>query len=122
MHVLSSASIEIFESNNLVAFQNFSNIETQLPGGWMVARCDIIVSTKDEQVVSRDWITYSLRISLGIRKFLGNALEKKCSSGLENLSLLIKIYVLSNEEPDFPIICFKKSKVPKKKRKSSCKL
>ena len=37
VHVISSASMEIFDQNTLASFRNFFNDEIQLSGDWMVA-------------------------------------------------------------------------------------
>ena len=37
VHVISSASMEIFDQNTIAAFRNFFNDEMQLSGDWRVA-------------------------------------------------------------------------------------
>ena len=61
VHVISSASMQIFESNTLASFRNFFNDEIQLSGDWRVALSEIIFPTKIENVVNGDLIAYSLK-------------------------------------------------------------
>ena len=61
VHVISSASMQIFGSNTLVSFRNFFNDEIQLSGDWRVALSEIIFPTKIEHVVNGDLIAYSLK-------------------------------------------------------------
>ena len=61
VHVISSASVQIFESNNLASFRNFFNEEIQLSGDLRVALTEIIFSTKIEHVVNGDLKAYSLK-------------------------------------------------------------
>ena len=46
VHVISSASMEIFDQNTLASFRNFFNDEIQLSGDWRVALSEIIFPTK----------------------------------------------------------------------------
>ena len=55
MHVISSASVQIFGSNTL-AFSNFFNAEIQLCRDWSVAPSEIIFPTKIEHLVNGDLI------------------------------------------------------------------
>ena len=61
VHVISSASMQIFGSNTLASFQNFFNDEIQIFGDWRVALSEIIFPTKIEHVVNGDLIAYSLK-------------------------------------------------------------
>ena len=61
VHVISSASMQIFESNTLASFRNFFNDEIQLSGDWRVALSEIIFPTKIEHVMNGDLIAYSLK-------------------------------------------------------------
>ena len=47
VHVISSASMEIFDSNTLSSFRNFFNDEIQLAGDWRVALSEIIFPHKN---------------------------------------------------------------------------
>ena len=60
-HVISSASMEIFDSNTLSSFQNFFNDEIQLAGDWRVALSEIIFPTKIEHILNGDMVVYSLK-------------------------------------------------------------
>ena len=60
VHVISSASIEIFDQSTLASFQN-SNDEIQLSGDWRAALSEIIVPTKVQHVVKRDLRAYDLK-------------------------------------------------------------
>ena len=46
VHVISSASMEIFDQNTLASFRNFFNDEIKLSGDWRVALSEIIFPTK----------------------------------------------------------------------------
>ena len=48
VHVISSASMKIFDQNTLASFRNFFNDEIQLSGDWRVALSEIIFPTKIE--------------------------------------------------------------------------
>ena len=61
VQVISSASMEIFDSNNLSSFRNFFNDEIQLAGDWRVALSEIIFPTKIEHLVNGDMVVYSLK-------------------------------------------------------------
>ena len=61
VHVISSASMEIFDSNTLSSFRNFFNDEIQLAGDWRVALSEIIFPTKIEHIVNGDMVVYSLK-------------------------------------------------------------
>ena len=61
VHVISSASMEIFDSNTLSSFRNFYNDEIQLAGDWRVALSEIIFPTKIEHIVNGDMVVYSLK-------------------------------------------------------------
>ena len=61
VHVISSASMQIFGSNTLASFRNFFNDEIQLSGDWRVALSEIIFPTKIEHVVNGDLLAYSLK-------------------------------------------------------------
>ena len=61
VHVISSASMEIFDQNTLASFRNFFNDEIQLSGDWRVALSGIIFPTKIQHVVNGDLIAYSLK-------------------------------------------------------------
>ena len=61
VHVISSASMEIFDQNTLPSFRNFFNDEIQLSGDWRVALSEIIFPTKIQHVVNGDLIAFSLK-------------------------------------------------------------
>ena len=61
VHVISSALMQIFESNTLASFRNFFNDEIQLSGDWRVALSEIIFPTKIEHVVNGHLVAYSLK-------------------------------------------------------------
>ena len=61
VHVVSSASMEIFDSNTLASFRNFFNDEIQLAGDWRVALSEIIFPTKIENIVNGNLIVYNLK-------------------------------------------------------------
>ena len=56
VHVISSASMEIFDQNTLASFRNFFNDEIQLSGDGRVALSEIIFPTKIQHVVNGDLI------------------------------------------------------------------
>ena len=58
VHVILSASMQIFESNNLASFLIFSMMKFN-SGDWRVALSEIIFQTKFEHVVNGDLIAYS---------------------------------------------------------------
>ena len=60
VHVISSASMEIFDQNTLASFRNFFNDEIQLSGDWRVALSEIIFPTKIEHITNGVLISYSL--------------------------------------------------------------
>ena len=61
VHVISSASMQIFKSNTLASFRNFFNDQIQLSGDWRVALSEIIFPTKIENVVEGDFIAFRLK-------------------------------------------------------------
>ena len=61
VHVISSASMQIFKSNILASFRNFFNEEFQLSGDWRVASREIIFPTKIENVVDGEFVAFSLK-------------------------------------------------------------
>ena len=61
VHVISSASIEIFDSNTLSSFRNFFTDEIQLAGDWRGALSEIIFPTKIEHILNGDMVIYSLK-------------------------------------------------------------
>ena len=61
VHVVSSASMEIFDSNTLASFRNFFNDEIQLSGDWRVALSEIIFPTKIENIVNGNLTVYNLK-------------------------------------------------------------
>ena len=86
VHVISSATMEIFGSNTLASFRNFFNDEIQLSSDWRVALSEIIFPTKTEQVVNGDLIGSlkgyqdSQKFCLMLVSFLGLTMEKNCPS------------------------------------------
>ena len=58
-HVISSASMEIFDQNTLASFRNFFNDEIQLSGDWRVALSEIIFPTKLELITNGVLTSYS---------------------------------------------------------------
>ena len=60
VHVISSASMEIFDQNTLASFRNFFNDEIHLSGDWRVALSEIIFPTNIQHVVNGYLIAYSL--------------------------------------------------------------
>ena len=61
VHVVSYASMEIFDSNTLALFQNFFNDKIQLAGDWRVALSEIIFPTKIENIVNGNLIVFNLK-------------------------------------------------------------
>ena len=61
VHVVSSASMEIFDLNTLPSFRKFFNDEIQLAGDWRVALSEFILPTKIENTVNRNLIVYNLK-------------------------------------------------------------
>ena len=61
VHVVSSASMEIFDSNTLASFRIFFNDEIQLSGDWRVALSEIIFPTKIENIVNGNLTVYNLK-------------------------------------------------------------
>ena len=61
VHVVSSASMEIFDSNTLASFRNFFNDKIQLSGDWRVALSEIIFPTKIENIVNGNLTVYNLK-------------------------------------------------------------
>ena len=61
VHVVSSASMEIFDSNTLASFRNFVNDEIQLSGDWRVALSEIIFPTEIENIVDGDLTVYNFK-------------------------------------------------------------
>ena len=60
VHVISSASMEIFNQNTLASFRNFFNDEIQLSGDRRVALSQIIFPTKIEHITNGVLTSYSL--------------------------------------------------------------
>ena len=60
VHVVSSASMEIFDSNTLESIRNVFNDKIQLGGDWRVALSEIIFPTKIENIVNGKLIVYNL--------------------------------------------------------------
>ena len=61
VHVISSASMQIFGSNTPASFRKFFSDEIQLSGDWRVALSEIIFPTIIEHVLNGDLIAYSLK-------------------------------------------------------------
>ena len=61
VHVISSDSMAILDSNTLSSFRNFFNDEIQLAGDWRLALSEIIFPTKIEHIVNGDMVVYSLK-------------------------------------------------------------
>ena len=61
VHVVSSASMEIFDSNTLASCRNFFNGKIQLSGDWRVALSEIIFPTKIENIVNGNLTVYNLK-------------------------------------------------------------
>ena len=61
VHVISSASMDIFQENTLANFRNFFNDEINLTGDWRVALSEIIFPAKIEHIVNGDLVAFSLR-------------------------------------------------------------
>ena len=61
VHLISSASMEIFDSNTLSSFRNFFNYEIQLADDWRAPLSEIIFPTKIEHIVNGDMVVYSLK-------------------------------------------------------------
>ena len=60
-HVVSTASLEMFDSNTLASFRNFFNDKTQLEGDWRLALSEIIFATKIEDIVKGNLTVYNLK-------------------------------------------------------------
>ena len=61
VHVVSSASMKIFDSNKLASFRSFFNDEIQLAGDWRVALSENIFPIKIENMVNGNLIVYNLK-------------------------------------------------------------
>ena len=61
VHVVSSASMEIFDSNTHASFRNFFNDEIQLSGDWRVALSEIMFPTKIENFVNGNLTVFNLK-------------------------------------------------------------
>ena len=61
VHVISSASMNLFQGNTLAKFRNFFNDEIDLTGDWIVTLSEIIFPTKIEHIVDGDLVAFSLR-------------------------------------------------------------
>ena len=61
VHVVSNASMEIFDSNTLAPFWNFFNDKIQLEGDWRVTLSEIIFPTKIENIVYGNLTVYNLK-------------------------------------------------------------
>ena len=61
VHLVSSASMEMFDSNTLASFRNFFNDEIQLSGDWRVALNEIILPTNMENIVNGNLTVYNLK-------------------------------------------------------------
>ena len=113
VHVISRASMEIFDQNRLVSFWNIFNDEVQLSGDWRVALSEIMFPTKNQHVMNGDLIAYSLKNTRTHKKshlmpmsFLDITAEKSFLSWLETLTLLLNFYSQSSEQLDYPVFCF----------------
>ena len=60
VHVISSASMEIFDQNTLASFRNFFNDDIHLLRDWRVALSEIIFPTKIEHITNGVLTSYSL--------------------------------------------------------------
>ena len=60
-HVVSSASMELFDSNTFASFRNFFDDEFQLADDWRVALSEIIYQTKIEIIVNGNLISNNLK-------------------------------------------------------------
>ena len=60
VHVVSSASMEIFDSNTFASFRKLFNDKIQFSGDWRVALCEIIFSIKIENIVNGNLTVYNL--------------------------------------------------------------
>ena len=92
VHVISSASMETFDSNNLSSFQNFFNDENQLAGGWRVALSEIIFITTIEHIVNADMVVYSLKEYEDSQKRITKANVISRPYNGENLSIMRETY------------------------------
>ena len=61
VHVVSSDSMKIFDSNTVASFRNFFNDEIQLAGDWRVALSEIIFRAKIENIINGNLIVYHLK-------------------------------------------------------------
>ena len=61
VHVISSASMVIFNQNTLASFRNFFNDEIHLSGDWRVALSEIISPTKIGHITNGVLTSYNLR-------------------------------------------------------------
>ena len=61
VHDISSASMQIFKSNNLASFRIFLNDKIQFSGEWRKSLSEIIFPTKIENVVEGEFIAFSLK-------------------------------------------------------------
>ena len=61
VHVVSSASMEILDSNTLASFRNLFNDKIQLSSDWRVALSEIIFPTNIENIVNGNLTVYNLK-------------------------------------------------------------
>ena len=92
VHVISSASMEIFDSNTLSSFRNFFKDEIQLAGDWRVALSEIIFPTKNEHIVNGDMVVYSLKGYEDSQKRATEANVISCPYNGEKLSIKTETY------------------------------
>ena len=60
VHVISSASMEIFDQNTLASFMNFSNDEIHLSGDWRVALSETNFPAKTEHITNGVLTSYRI--------------------------------------------------------------
>ena len=99
VHVISSASMQMFGSNTLASFGNFFNDENQLSGDWRATISEIIFLTKTEHVVNGEIIAYSLEGYEDSQKISSYANVISWPYNGENLSFMTGNFDYVNQLP-----------------------
>ena len=89
VHVVSSASMEIFDSNTLESYRKFFNDKNQLSGDWRVALSEIIFPTKTEKFVNGNLTVHNLKDYEGSQKSSGGNISSRPYSGQKLAFMLV---------------------------------
>ena len=118
VHVISSASMGIFDQNTLASFRNFFNDEIQLSDGWRVAVSETIFPIKIQPVVNGDLITNSLRGYEDSQRISSDANVNSQPKGGEKFSFMTgnfdtvaQLLFIIKRTVDYQIFRFAKSRV-----------